>query len=620
MSLSPEAIGKENLAALGRAHRGYVDSDKLIVAAQRLGDLSLVQECRICRAVALINSGLTGQGQQLLAQVDSAKSEGVEIDDLWSWYYELAHAQVALDLAKYEDSWVRYGRACDLAELMCEPAMIGSSRMRRAHLAVRLGMLGDALVELTSILALRGITPNTLVVTHLLLAIIHGEHGNEDRAKDHSRLAIAATSGQEKFNVSRTLIAVAGLVMEGESFSWMRDNIARLRVLSTTGKSGQVQLEFDLLHARVLRQSGDLSRARNILYRMIGDAPKNLSIRAEAVVVLTAVLVESQDYDEALAVSAESNWVSVQPASTARLSELRGEAFANLGDWESSASCYAAAAKASTAQSLDILSIYQLHHDELVATALEAQNAELEARNSELTALSVEHQAMINAIGNTLQSPLTALQLNLELLASSVSESDIRHRTASAKRVVARLGRVANQLTLAGELEAESIVPDGYWLEIADLFDDLDQAAAQAIQSQRMTLNLRRDTTAGRDQVHIDLERSTQLVGTLFDGIAEVSSNGSVVDLYLGPQGRSHVLVEVLARDLDFDAKQFEALRNRQAWKTLGLLDPDTSFDLSFYVVARLCATLGCDLRVDQLEPNGTKFSIRMPGAQRRAL
>lgn len=610
-------IRRVNRSALASARRAEVTNPELVRAAELLGDQVLAQECRVCLAVAFVSAGRTSESNEVLGEAAAAATGGVQVSNRWQWHLEQANAQVALDLGDYERSWVHHRQALEVAERMLDASYIAESRTRLAHLAIRVGMFGDALVELSEVVLGSGVGTNTLVGAHLLLTAIHSENGEVERADHHSEIALKLVHSLSDFYVSRTMIAVASLTLDGDSSQWATSNLEYLREFASAVRSHHVQLEFDLLLAKLTHRLGDTADARRQLERIADRAPEDLSVRAEALVALTAVLVEEGEYLRALDTSSRALWVAAPPASEVRLLELRAEAFENLGRWQESSVCYQAAAKATAAQSFDVLTIYKLHHAELMSEALEVENHELEQRNAELAALSHDHEAMMNAIGNTLQSPLTALQLNLELLSSDLVESKVQVRTVAAKRVVARLGRVANQLTLAGELEAGSIIPDGRWVSTSELFSSLANAATQATDSRRMTLRISEDPQRIEEQVHVDLERSTQLVGAIFDGIAEYSAADSVVDLRFGTADATHMAVEVLVPMLQLDPDRFEAMRNRQAWETLGILDPDTSPDLSFYVAARLCAILGCDLHVHARGTWGTEFELLLPGARR---
>ncbi len=612
-------VRSANTAALCQARFGTFPDPGLLIEAQSLDDQSLVTECQISRAAAMATAGYPEESGQVLSQVETTIESGLQLEAEWSWRYFNTKGLIADDFAQVDLAWQSHITALELAEQQSLPSLAGISLSNLALISLQTGIVDEAMARLVSVVSNPDLPPDALAATHLLLSLLFSRHNNQDLAIKHRRLAEEFALRSTPSGYRRSLVAITnsaiGVGETDEALAYFE----RIKELSEYSWSPLGFHEYSILQAKLLHLSNHHSAAISAISQAIEGCSNGLTIQKEAIITLAEFFLADQEYCLALQTLAHPELRRTPRAQEFRILSIRRSAHKGLKQWELAADCFEDLARLSKAQTPDVLTLYGLQCASNELDLIRQQNQDLHDKNRELEALWLDKEAIMNMIANNLQSPLTALQLTIELLNQQPTPSNIERRVFGARRIVSRIKTVARHLSLAGELEAETIIATSSAVWLPELFSRIERTAGPALLDRSIALHCSvSDPVRG---IRTDPERLQQLLEAVLWGVSKFSPPNTAVTISAlpmvqptaGQSSKQFACIRIAANDLGVSLDALEQLRHKRAWSGSEGPGPDASSDLSFYLADRLATAIGTELAFSPAGASGTSFDIALP-------
>lgn len=612
VQLSPTACNRiraVNRLALERARVGYLPNGWILQSAEKSGNSTILAECLLTKATALACSGHPKQARSVLTRVQALLADGTILDSFWSWRLHNSAGIVADDFAELRDTWTHHQESLRIALAAEEVVLVATSRLNLGYLAIRIGMYGEALVQLMEIVAVDGLRKELFVGTHLMVSRLFHEQGDAELAWHHRQLAEERGGRAAGFEHTRLLLDMTALTTDLYDERWLIAHVRRVRAFGATTGSELTRLEASLYEAKIHHGAGEVARAVDEVRAVVDRCPDGLAIQPVATLTLAGFLVDSGQYAEAASLL-EGAVLSPAPAMLSyRAAELRSIAFQKLGRWREAASCLDELDELSNARTQDVLTIVEFQKASHNSDQVAQQNDLLRTKNLELEALNQDKEAIMNMVANDFQSPLTALQLALQLLGADLSSSNVDRHIDTALRTISRVEVSAEQLSLAGEMEYGSL---SYDIELFDLYPFL-MRLQDSVSHTGLGCSGDADLREALDVVVAsDEERVRQILESLCTGAAALTGAGSPLLMDASVEG-SRVLLRIEAPELMLSEDVVNRIRRTARVSSHAPNVSDSSPDLSLYVADRLSQVIGCPISIQPRKPCGTEFSLALP-------
>lgn len=599
-----------NNKSVDGALRGRIPSQEVLSLARSLGDDVLVAECLIARAVGLACTSRPNGARRCLNEVQQILDQSMTLGPLWAWRFHETCGIVSADFGEIQETWVHHQNALEIARRFEMGPAIGASESTLGLVSLRVGMLSEALSYLTSALEKPNLPTQVVLAVHLRLARVLTLQRNLRLADHH--LAQAKNLGpQTEFT---KMVAETGMMAIEVGALDLAENHAKALSNHAAASGGElVKLQSVLFQARLSQEVGETDRALAAARWVVSNADDGLAVKVDALVVLAELLVTEAQWIEALDV-AESPILDRSP-SDLRKRVLTARRMANeaLGHWEQAAWCHDELERHAQHVAEDLLMVYELRFEAHQADALEEHNQLLQEKNDELELLSFEKDSTMEMIANDLQSPLTSLQLTIDLLEADPSTSNIQSRVGTALRSINRIETIAMHLSLAGEIDAGNIVAEESAFVLAESVASVVERSAAILDERGIQLQVSvEDVRLG---VFADEERFEQVLGAALWAVAEFSTPKSVLKLKTGTANEGVVDVRLEAPDLNLSLDALTLMRTRSV-SSLRSRRAGAGVDLAFYAADQLGTIIGVPLSVGASGDSGNSFTFRLTLAQ----
>lgn len=596
-----------NNKSVGSALRGRIPSQEMLLLARSLDNPGLVAECLIARSVGLACTSRPHDARLCLAEVHQILDEPVSLGPVWSWRFHETSGIVAADFGEIHETWIHHQNALEVARRFKMGSAIGASESTLGLVSLRIGMLSEALSYLTSALEKPDLPTQVVLAVHLRLASVLTLQRNWRLADHH--LALAKSLGpQTEFT---KMVAETGMMaIELGAFDLAEIHANALSEHAAASGGELATLQSVLFRARLGQKRADTDRALAAARWVASNADGGLAVKVEALTVVAELLVARERWPEALGV-AENPLLDRAP-SDLRKKVLTARRIANeaLGLWEQAAWCHDELDRHAQHLSEDLLVVYELQFEAHQADALEEHNRLLQDKNDELELLSFEKDSTMEMIANDLQSPLTSLQLTLEMLEADPSTSNIQGRVGTALRSINRIETIAMHLSLTGEIDAGKIAAEETEFVLADLVASVVERSAAILEERDLQLQVLVEDV--RLSVLADEERFEQVLGAALWGVAEFSTPRSVLLLRAGLAQDGFVAVRLEAPDLHLSLDALTLMRTRSV-SSLRSRSVGAGVDLAFYAADRLSTIIGLSLSVEASDDGSNSFSFKLP-------
>lgn len=600
-----------NRLAVERARIGYMPNSWILQSAEKSGSPSILAECLLTQATALACSGYPKEARQILKRVEALVLGGATLEPYWSWRLQNAAGIVADDFAELRATWTHHQESLRVALEAGLPDLVATSRLNLGYLAIRIGMYGEALVQLMENVGTDELRSDLFVSTHLVVSRLFLEQGDAELAWQHRQLAEERGSRLPGFEHTRLLLDMTALTTDLYDEGWLVAHVHRIRTSVARPGSELTRLEAALYEAKIHYGAGEVERAVNEARAVVDRCPDDLGIKPIAALTLAGFLVDSGQHEEAT-ILLEGAVLSPAPAVLSyRAAELRSIAYQELGRWREAALCLDELDELSHARTQDVLTIVEFQKASHNADQIAQQNDLLRLKNLELESLNRDKEAIMNLVANDFQSPLTALQLALHLLRTNPSSESFEQHIDTALRTIARVESSAEQLSLAGEIEHGSLCAVTSPFSLEEFLMRLRGSVTN------IELGCSIDAliaTAPDIEVVSDEDRIRQILESIFSGIASLVGAGAGSRLLMSASlDGARLLVRIEAPALMLADDMVDRIFRTAGALSSASLTADSNTDLSFYVADRLSRLISCPLSVQVLTPRGTEFLLSLP-------
>lgn len=176
------------------------------------------------------------------------------------------------------------------------------------------------------------------------------------------------------------------------------------------------------------------------------------------------------------------------------------------------------------------------------------QNQELQIANAQLKILIEKERAFTSTASHELRTPLSSIKMAVDLLAMNDGkspDSEFAHYLDIAKRGVARLSRLINDILSLSKLEAGA---ESLKLESRQVNDIIQEAAApQKLVAEQKGLSLKTELATGLPPVMVNEDKIVQVLSNLLSNAIKFTRQGCVT---VGSRiGHDAGFVEICVRD-----------------------------------------------------------------------
>lgn len=602
-----DEIRRRNEESIGAALCGHIPSYELLATAEILGDDELLVECLIGRSVGLACTSRPLDAQRCLGQIRRLLEADITIGPVWLWRLHETGGIVAADFGEIQDAWVHHQNALEVARRFGLGRAVGISESTLGLVALKVGMLTDALSYLTSALEKPGMPPQVVLAIHLRLARVLSLQQNRRLADE--QMAIAKRIGPS-IEYTKMMADTAVMALDLGALDLAEVYAKGLRDHAEASGGTLAKLQSVLFQARMDQDAGEVDRSEHAARWVIANADEGLAVKVNALVILGELLVTRGDWTSALDIL-ERPLLDRAPAEL-RKQVLTAQRKANEGlkHWEQVAWCHDELERHAQHISSDLLVVYELRYKAHQADALEEYNQVLQNKNDELEMLSLEKDSIMEMIANDLQSPLTSLQLTIDLLEADPSTLNIQSRVGTALRSINRIETIAHHLSVAGETDSGSVVPERRVFVLADSVADVVDRSSAVLDERSIQLTVVVEDV--RLCVIADQERFEQMLAALLWGVAEFSRSRSVLKLKVGVAEKGEVSVFLDAPELGLSKQALISMQTRRI-SSIRAKQGGAGTDLAFYAADQLGQAIGIPINLEATSGGGNSFTLRLP-------
>lgn len=607
------AIRDRNLSSLQRARFGISPDSDLLESALVLGDESLIAECRLCRACAKSGSSRPAVAKEYIDLVSDQISNGLVLEPLWAWRYENTAAIITAAFSQSDRSWQHHQETLRIATEMGSGELIGISEINLSHDLVRTGMTTEAFFRLTKALSNPGLADTTAAGIHLMLAHLSDREGDDERSRSHRELAEKFAQQADPLQYSKLLILMTDLALRfGDRVASLR-HVEEFRRVSEESGSPMAMLDYGVFQARLHQLCAEPRQALTCVNEVLEQCGDGWTVQTSARVLAGQLQVELQDYASALetvshtSVRAPGAFYELEILKTKRL------ALEGLERWEEAAGLAEPIRIMMRARAVDLQTVFERQVSFGENAEIRSQTSSLQMATEALRSLASDNEEIVSMISNNLQSPLTTLQLIVEVLRGAPTHSAVRRHVALAHRSILRISSVVQQLVLAGELEAGMVSPESERVELAELVRNLD--SAQRFRLDDRSMSVVQSLADGPHYIDVDSMRFEQLLDAVISGVVKFSPAASKVELVIRSGGDGLVEFRVEAERLSVSEGTVRQLRKKRPQRVVRGEPTDVYSDLSFYLAEELAVAMHTRLQVSSHGDAGLAFSVVVSGA-----
>lgn len=606
-----------NAAAVELTREGVLPDPELLAGARQVGSTIAIAECQIAVVAALACVGYPSSARQRLAEVRSFVNAGLELDAVWRWRFENCCGLVAEDFGEAGQAWLNHYSALEMAMTMSDQHLVAWSRLNLAKASEKVGLHDEAEELLATLLGAAGAPDGVRMNAHLVLAQLVSRVGNDAAAEQHRGKAEALWAVSMPLRYRRMAIETAIWNFDSFPERWAGEHTRSGSALLSEAGNNLGSLEAELLCSRVEFLAGNRDTAIAIAQRAIDRSEQGLAVTAVATFTLATFLNGADEFERALEILDDQSLNPPPSALALRVVEERRRAYEALGWWKEAASCFDAIVELIDSRSQDVLTVIEIQRRVHEAALIERQNNALQAKNTELETVARDKDGIMNMIANHLQSPLTALQLTLRLLRDDLSADNVVRRVSSASRTIRRMETLAEQLSLAGEIESGAIRPVFVEVPLEGLVERVVSQATSLASTRDMTIVGRVDRDV--DDVHTDAYRLQQILSALVWGVTEFSPSGSRITISVTSTSSRVVSLRVDGPDLELSLESLDRMGQKWGPNSVDSKTRNMCSDLSFYTAEKLGEIIGTPVCVEAIEPCGSSFVLELPVCETRS-
>lgn len=606
------SIRQQNLASLQRARFGISPDSALLESALNLGDVSLIAECRLCRACAKSGSSRPAIAKEYVDLVTIELDRGLVLEPLWAWRYENTCAIVTAAFSQSDRSWQHHEESLKIATEMGSGELIGISEINLSHDLVRTGMTTEAFFRLTRALTNSGLADATAAGIHLILAHLSDRERDEERSQTHRVSAERFALQADPLQYSKLLILMTDLALRFDDRAASLRHVEEFRTMSKESGSPMAMLDYGVFRARLHQLFGEPDKALTCVQKVLDQCGDGWTVQTSARVLAGQLQVELADYDSALATVSHESLRSAGAFYELEILKIKRLALEGLGRWEEAAGLSGPIRIMTRDRAVDLQTVFERQVSFGENADIRSQTHSLQLATEALRDLASDNEEIVSMISNNLQSPLTALQLIVGVLRDAPTSSDIRRHVALAHRSILRISSVVQQLVLAGELEAGMVSPERERVELAALLQSVD--SAQRSRPDDRSMSVVQPFEAGAHYVDVDSMRFEQLLDAVISGVVRFSPAQSKVELVVTPGADGCVEFRVEAERISVSEGTVRQLRSKRPQRSATGEPADVYSDLSFYLAEELGLAMQTPLQVSNYGDAGLAFSVVVSG------
>lgn len=610
-----ERVRRQNAASVEFARDGVPPDSRLLEDARRLGSKLAVAECQISVVAMLACIGRPLEARERLDEVRSYLDDGLELDERWQWRFENCCGLVADDFGEVGQAWLNHRSSLEMALAMDDQHLVAWSRLNLAKASEHVGLYEEAEDLLTALLGASGAADGVRMNAHLILAHLVARAGSDARAKHHRGKAEALWSPSTPRRYRRMLVETALWMFDSLPDHWASEYAGASGSFLSEADNNLGGLEAELLSSRLDFFAGNCDAAIAVAQSVIDRSDEGLAVTCVATFTLATFFNGSNQFERALEVLQDQSLNPPPSALALRVVEERRRAYEGLGQWKEAASCFDAIVELADSRSQDVLTVIEIQRRVHESALIEKQNDALQAKNTELETVARDKDAIMNMIANHLQSPLTALQLTLRLLRDDLSADNVVRRVGSASRTIRRMETLAEQLSLAGEIESGAIRPVFVEVPLEGLVDRVVSEATNLASAREMTIVGRVEQDI--DDVHTDAYRLQQILSALVWGVTEFSPSGSRISISVSSTSSRVVSLRVDGPDLELSLESLDRMGQKWGRSSVDSMTRNMCSDLSFYTAEKLGEIIGTPVCIEVIEPGGVSFVLELPAYEK---
>lgn len=230
-----------------------------------------------------------------------------------------------------------------------------------------------------------------------------------------------------------------------------------------------------------------------------------------------------------------------------------------------------------------------------------------------ILALDLQKSDFVSMISHELRTPLTSISGYLEL----IRDGDIGMVPTKVSEVLAVIGRntfrlrqLIDDLLILSSIESRTLRSEQLPVDLHELCREAQTVAAQHAASRHIDVAF--DAEFGRVTVCGDREQLEQVVSNLLDNAVKFSRIGGKVQLRLGADGDSAVLV-CADHGIGIPAVEQAQLGTQFFRASNATADAFQGTGLGLAIVHRILDQHGGSITIESVEGNGTTAEIRIP-------
>lgn len=654
------SVRKANDRAFRAALAGEMPDETILVDAEALGDAGVALECRVCRVVALSAADDARATKVELEPILADVAAGTKLGKQWRWVLEHVVGITADEFSDFDTAWASHYNALEIAHELGEERRLSVSELYLGYTHYRLDMREDALARLVGALSHDAIPEQAEIVAECLVGLVLSDMGEEALARQHWDQAMLLVRQAQEPVTSSSLRILITLASKAPDFLAVFSEVEAWRARSNTLRS-RSGFELDLWQVRAARHAGKRAEALAGAQLLLTQIGNDLAFRGEVAVVLVEILISDADYEAALVALEDPSLQPPPPFYELAMVDAQRLAFKKLGRWEEAAQCFNTARQLHRKRRFGSTSIYEIQVKAAQDRRLTEQTRELEIQKAELENVVEEQTIMSELILNKIQSPMTSLQLILDLLvadqergpdpydsSSALEDPSTVHHIGLARRAVRRMTDVVLEIRQSAALEGiRLLTPEQQNVGLHDALTRIVLTQRVYLADHSMTLELASDSADS--PMVLDLESTHHLLGALIRGIVEFGPTGAriLMRATIGEPGKATIVLTcnelrlpekymVLLEGVDAEGDStgrtvgqpdrkgpVQAMEGRELLSEGGISEPgehserppialDLASDLSFPLALKISNVGGFGLHAKRRTPSGTSFTFEL--------
>lgn len=456
MCTSREEIAELNLRDLGDARFKTTVSVSALAAATMLHYEDLIAEALIARMFVAVLSGevtkadaLAGQIRPLMARHHAA------INPLFYWTWCECNAIARTHRLEFSEAEQWYGWAAEAATNVGFGRGVHSSLAGLGRVYSRQGKLAKAIEVLAQAVQDSEVSDHIRSVTQGQLAEMFEHQGHLDQALEHRNAALDPDLRLHSRQRCEASIGRADLLIKMCRMDEAKSAVVDAQRSNTRYSSPATRGKLILLNARLLLHDDQTTEAELLAlesihqFRVLSHVHDEMLARG----VLATIYMQADRVHEAVEVMDDERVSSMGPWYGSWVARLRADAHRHQGDWEQVVVQQDEIQRYELLLRRDLTELYSLLKRYQEGKALRRQRELLARTNAALGTAQQEKDDLVNIVAHDLQSPLTSLDLTLELLARDADDASTDARVNTAESTIDRIQAMVDQLSTLNELE-----------------------------------------------------------------------------------------------------------------------------------------------------------------------